>query len=158
MARGINKVILLGNLGRDPDTRSTPGGITVCTVNLATTSSWKNRDSGERQEKTEWHRVVFFARLAEIAAEYLRKGSHVYIEGRLQTRQWQDEANGGVTRYTTEIIASEMLMLGGRDSTARYEDSAEGMSKPSSDVPSSDVPERPAASGLNDQLDDEIPF
>lgn len=153
MARGINKVTLLGNLGRDPEVRSTADGKTVCTVNLATTMSWKDRETGERQDKTEWHRVVFFARLAEIVAEYLRKGSQVYIEGRLQTRQWQDEANGGVTRYTTEVVASEMLMLGGRDATARYEDSGDRAERRGG-APSQPA-EEPAAEGA---LDDEIPF
>lgn len=153
MARGINKVTLLGNLGRDPEVRSTADGKTICTVNLATTMSWRNRDTDERQDKTEWHRVVFFARLAEIVAEYLRKGSQVYIEGRLQTRQWQDEANGGITRYTTEVIASEMLMLGSREQTARYDDGGSRTERRASTSPQ--PAEEPAAEST---LDDEIPF
>jgi len=112
MARGINKVILVGNLGADPETRYMPSGAAVTNARIATTDTWKDRQTGEQQERTEWHRVVFFGRLAEIAAEYLRKGSQVYLEGRLQTRKWQDRE--GQDRYTTEIVANEMQMLGGR--------------------------------------------
>ena len=112
MARGINKVILIGNLGNDPDTRYTAGGAAVANITLATNESWRDKESGEMQERTEWHKVVFFARLAEIVSEYLRKGSQVYIEGRLQTRKWQDKE--GNDRWTTEIVANEMQMLGGR--------------------------------------------
>ena len=108
----LNKVTLIGNLGRDPETRHMPSGGTVCNLNIATTESWKDRNSGERREQTEWHRVVMFERLAEIAAQYLRKGSQVYIEGKLQTRKWQDK--DGQDRYTTEIRATEMKMLGRR--------------------------------------------
>lgn len=112
MARGINKVILVGNHGADPETRYTASGSAVTNIRLATTDSWRDRQSGEQNERTEWHRVVFFARLAEIAAEYLRKGSQVYVEGRLQTRKWQGQ--DGSDRWTTEIVANEMQMLGGR--------------------------------------------
>ena len=112
MARGINKVILVGNLGADPETRYTASGSAVTNIRLATTESWRDRQSGDRQEKTEWHRVVFFNRLAEVAGEYLRKGSQVYVEGKIQTRKWQDQS--GQDRYTTEIVANEMQMLGGR--------------------------------------------
>lgn len=112
MARGINKVILIGNLGADPDTKYMPSGNAVTNINLATTDAWKDKQSGEMQERTEWHRVVFFNRLAEVAGEYLRKGSKVYVEGRLQTRKWQDQ--GGQDRFTTEIVASEMQMLDSR--------------------------------------------
>ena len=112
MARGINKVILVGNLGRDPEIRYTASGAAIANVTIATTDSWRDKQSGEKQEKTEWHRVVFFSRLAEIVGEYLKKGSQVYIEGRLQTRKWQDQS--GQDRYTTEIVANEMQMLGGR--------------------------------------------
>lgn len=108
----VNKVILIGNLGRDPETRYMPNGEAVTNITLATTESWKDRTSGERQEKTEWHRVTFYRRLAEIAGEYLKKGSQVFIEGRLETRKWTDKE--GKDRYTTEIIASEMKMLGSR--------------------------------------------
>ncbi|MEM1413104.1 MAG: single-stranded DNA-binding protein [Pseudomonadota bacterium] len=121
MARGINKVILVGNLGADPETRYTASGSAVTNISLATTDSWRDKASGEQQEKTEWHRVVFFNRLAEIAGEYLRKGRQVYVEGRLQTRKWQDQS--GQDRYTTEIVGNEMQMLGGRD---------EGMGAPAS--------------------------
>ncbi len=112
MARGINKVILIGNLGADPEVRYSPNGSAVTNARLATTDAWRDRQSGEQQERTEWHRVVFFGRLAEIAGEYLRKGSKVYIEGRLQTRKWQGQ--DGQDRYTTEIVASEMQMLDSR--------------------------------------------
>ena len=112
MARGINKVILVGNLGADPESRHTSSGGAVTNIRLATTDSWRDRQTGEQQERTEWHRVVFFGRLAEIAGEYLRKGRQVYIEGRLQTRKWQTQ--DGQDRWSTEIVASEMQMLGGR--------------------------------------------
>jgi single-strand DNA-binding protein len=112
MARGINKVILIGNLGRDPETRYTQGGSAVTNLRVATAESWKDRQTGEQQERTEWHSVVCFARLGEIAGEYLRKGSKVYIEGRLQTRKWQDK--DGNDRYSTEIVANEMQMLDSR--------------------------------------------
>ena len=112
MARGINKVILIGNLGNDPDVRYTASGAAVSNISLATTESWKDKETGEQQDKTEWHRIVFFGRLAEIVAEYLKKGSQIYVEGRLQTRKWQDKE--GNDRYTTEIVANEMQMLGGR--------------------------------------------
>ncbi|MGY6589077.1 MAG: single-stranded DNA-binding protein [Wenzhouxiangella sp.] len=112
MARGINKVILIGNLGADPETRHTAGGSAVTNLSLATTEAWRDRQTGENQEKTEWHRVVMFSKLAEIAGEYLRKGSKVYIEGRLQTRKWQDR--DGNDRWTTEIVANDMQMLDGR--------------------------------------------
>ena len=111
MARGVNKVILLGNLGNDPETRYMPNGNAVTNITVATSISWKDRDSGEQKEKTEWHRVVFFRRLAEIAGEYLKKGSKVYIEGSLRTNQWEKE---GQKHYTTEIVASEMQMLDSR--------------------------------------------
>src|SRR5689334_10232638 len=112
MARGINKVILIGNLGADPETRAMPSGTTVANLRIATSESWRDKQSGEQQERTEWHRVALFGRLAEIAGEYLRKGSQVYIEGSLRTRKWQDKQ--GNDRYSTEIVASEMQMLGGR--------------------------------------------
>ena len=112
MARGINKVILIGNLGQDPETKAMPSGTTVCNLRIATSESWKDKQTGEMKEQTEWHTVAMFGRLAEIAGEYLRKGSQVYIEGRLRTRKWQDK--NGNDRYTTEIVANEMQMLGGR--------------------------------------------
>jgi single-strand DNA-binding protein len=109
----VNKVILIGNLGRDPEVRYTPNGAAICNVSIATTRNWKSKDSGERQEETEWHRVVFYDRLAEIAGEYLKKGRPVYVEGRLKTRKWQDKE--GRDTYTTEIIADQMQLLGGRE-------------------------------------------
>ena len=112
MARGINKVIIVGNVGGDPETRYMPSGSAVTNLTIATNESWKDKQTGEQKERTEWHRVAMFNRLAEIAAEYLRKGSQVYIEGKLRTRKWQDKS--GQDRYTTEIIADEMQMLGGR--------------------------------------------
>ena len=112
MTRGINKVILVGHLGKDPEIRYSASGSAIANITLATSDSWKDRQSGERQERTEWHRIIFFNRLAEIAGEYLKKGSQIYVEGRLQTRKWQDQS--GQDRYTTEIVASEMQMLGGR--------------------------------------------
>jgi single-strand DNA-binding protein len=112
MARGINKVIIVGNLGADPETRAMPSGSTVANLRIATTENWKDKQTGENQERTEWHRVVLFGRLGEIAAEYLRKGSQVYIEGSLRTRKWQDKQ--GNERYSTEIVGNEMQMLGGR--------------------------------------------
>src|SRR3954471_23428517 len=112
MARGINKVILVGNLGADPETRAMPSGTTVANLRIATSESWRDKQSGEQQERTEWHRVVLFGRLGEIAAEYLKKGSQVYIEGSLRTRKWQDKQ--GQERYSTEIVGNEMQMLGSR--------------------------------------------
>jgi len=148
MARGINKVILIGNLGKDPDIRYTPGGAAVANVTIATNESWKDKNTGEQQEKTEWHNVVFFSRLAEIVGEYLRKGSQVYIEGRLQTRKWQDKS--GNDRYTTEIIANEMQMLGGR--------SGGGMPDSQSAPPPAEPTSAPAASSAGNDFDDDIPF
>ena len=112
MARGINKVILVGNLGAEPETRYTASGSAITNIRIATTEAWRDKTSGEQQERTEWHRVVFFNRLAEIAGEYLHKGSQVYVEGTLRTRKWQDQS--GQDRYTTEVVANEMQMLGGR--------------------------------------------
>ena len=116
MARGVNKVILIGNLGADPETRAMPSGTTVANLRVATSESWRDKQSGEQQERTEWHRVAFFGRLAEVAGEYLRKGSQVYIEGSLRTRKWQDKQ--GNDRYSTEIIGSDLQMLGGRGGPA----------------------------------------
>ena len=146
MARGVNKVILVGNLGQDPEIKYMPSGQAVCNISIATTESWNDKNSGEKVEKTEWHRVVFFRRLAEIAGEYLRKGSQVYIEGRLQTRKWQDQS--GNDRYTTEIVANDMQMLGGKGSgTAMM-----------SDAPSNQQSEPVTAGSSSDDFDDDIPF
>jgi single-strand DNA-binding protein len=112
MSRGVNKVIIVGNLGKDPETRYMPSGSAVTNLSVATTEAWKDKQSGDQQERTEWHKVAMFGRLAEIAAEYLRKGSQIYIEGKLRTRKWQDKE--GKDRYTTEIVADEMQMLGSK--------------------------------------------
>jgi single-strand DNA-binding protein len=148
MARGVNKVILVGNLGKDPEIRYMPNGNAVANLTLATSESWKDKQTGDQQEKTEWHRIVMFRRLAEIAGEYLKKGSQVYIEGKLQTRKWQD--NSGNDRYTTEIVANEMQMLGGRGGgSAGFADN----SAPATESASASA----AASGPAD-FDDDIPF
>lgn len=149
MARGINKVILIGNLGQDPEVKYMPNGGAVTNVTVATSESWKDKSTGEQKENTEWHRVVFFRRLAEIAGEYLKKGSKVYIEGKLQTRKWQDK--DGADRYTTEIVANEMQML---DSRGGGMGSGGGDYKQSSSQPTSPAP----AGGGMDDFDDDIPF
>lgn len=117
MARGVNKVILIGNLGADPEIRHMPNGTAVATINMATSETWKDKQTGEQHDRTEWHRVIFFQRLAEIVGEYLKKGAKIYIEGRLQTRKWQDKTTGQ-DRYTTEIIANELQMLDSRGAQA----------------------------------------
>lgn len=126
MARGINKVILVGNLGQDPETRYMPSGGAVTNIRIATSESWSDKQSGEKKERTEWHTVVFFGRLAEIAGEYLKKGRQVYVEGSLRTRKWQDKS--GADRWSTEIVANEMQMLGGRDGggSASYDGGGSG--------------------------------
>jgi len=135
----INKVILVGNLGADPETRTMSGGGAVCNIRLATTERWKDKSSGENRESTEWHRVVFYRKLAEIAGQYLRKGSAVYIEGRLRTRKWTDKS--GVERYTTEIEADEMKMLGSSGGTERQQPrSTEKVKEPWEEGPLSDTP------------------
>jgi single-strand DNA-binding protein len=155
MARGINKVILIGNLGQDPETRTTPGGTTVTNIRIATSESWTDKASGEKKEQTEWHTVVMWNRLGEIAAEYLRKGSQVYIEGRLQTRKWQDKT--GNDRYSTEVVASEMQMLGGRaggggGAPQETRDTREGGGRGAAAT-------APAgAGGSGAEFDDDIPF
>jgi single-strand DNA-binding protein len=151
MARGVNKVILVGNLGRDPEVRYSPNGQAVANVTIATSESWKDKTTGDKQERTEWHRIVFFGRLAEIAGEYLKKGAQIYIEGRLQTRKWQDKE--GHDRYTTEIVANEMQMLGSRS----------GAGAPSEPMPEAATAESaPARSGgaksASADFDDDIPF
>jgi single-strand DNA-binding protein len=149
----INKVILIGNLGRDPETRYLPDGGAVTNVSIATTDTWKDK-SGEKQERTEWHRVAFFGRLAEIAGEYLKKGSPVYVEGSLRTRKWQDKE--GQDRYTTEIIASEMKMLGQRSGGAE----PMGREREPQPVAAGAGAAKPAAKkgGGFDEMDDDIPF
>jgi len=152
MARGINKVILIGNLGADPEVRYTAGGSAVANVRLATTDAWKDKQSGEQQERTEWHRVVFFGRLAEIVNEYLRKGAQVYVEGRLQTRKWEDR--DGNERYTTEIVANEMQMLGGRGAGASHE----GRAPAEQSENGAPAREASAGGGAGGDFDDDIPF
>ena len=129
MARGVNKVILVGNLGQKPEMRYTQTNTAVATLSIATSESWKDKDSGEQREKTEWHRVVFFGKLAEIAEQYLDKGSKVYVEGKLQTRKWQDQA--GNDRYTTEVLGQELTMLDSRgdSSGSSFENNNSGMSE-----------------------------
>ena len=154
MARGVNKVILVGNLGKDPEVRYMPNGNAVANITLATTDSWKDKQSGEQQEKTEWHRIVMFRRLGEIAGEYLKKGSQVYIEGKLQTRKWQD--NSGNDRYTTEIVASEMQMLGGRGGGSADFSSASAPAQAASAQSAPAPAAAPATAGGD--FDDDIPF
>lgn len=162
----LNKVILIGNLGRDPETRFMPSGGAVCNFSIATTESWKDKQSGQKQEKTEWHNIVMFGRLAEIAQQYLKKGSQVYVEGRLQTRKWQDKATGA-DRYTTEIVADEMKMLGGRgqgggqagadDYNQEYAGAPQQSAPAQSSQPAQSAPAgRPAAKF--DDFEDDIPF
>lgn len=149
MARGVNKAILIGNLGQDPETRYMPSGSAVTNLRIATTEVFRNKESGENQERTEWHSVAMFGRLAEVAAEYLRKGSQVYIEGRIRTRKWQDKE--GKDRYTTEIVADEMQMLGGRGGGGAP---PSGGSRSSQRAPASGG----AAESSSQDFDDDIPF
>lgn len=156
----VNKVILIGNLGRDPETRFFPDGGAICNVTIATSRQWKNKDSGERQEETEWHRVVFNGRLAEIAGEYLKKGRPVYVEGRLKTRKWTDK--DGVDRYTTEVVAEQMQLLGSRDGGDNPGDEGAGAGqRPQRSAPTPRPAEsKPAAKSSTgfDDMDDDIPF
>ena len=158
MARGVNKVILVGNLGADPETRYGASGNAITNIRIATSESWTDRQTNERRENTEWHRVVMFGRLAEIAEQYLRKGRQVYIEGRIQTRKWQGQ--DGQDRYTTEIVANDMQMLGGRGG-GDADDWNRGSGPPPQSAPEGRAPARSAAppSGGNDpDIDDDIPF
>ncbi len=150
MARGVNKVLLIGNLGMDPEVRYTPNGNAVANVVLATSNAWRDKQTGELQERTEWHRIVFFNRLAEIVAEYLRKGSKIYVEGSLRTRKWQDKA--GAERYTTEIIANEMQILDSRQKStdpSGYSDKARA---------AEEIATESTAEAVPDFSDDDIPF
>jgi len=146
MARGVNKVILIGNLGQDPEVKYMPNGNAVTNITIATSESWKDKNTGETVNKTEWHRVIFFRRLAEIVGEYLKKGSKIYIEGKLQTRKWQDK--NGKDNWTTEIIANEMQMLDSRNnsSPAQQQRPAQQQSAPAQAAPA------------NNDFDDDIPF
>ncbi len=160
MARGINKVILIGNLGKDPEVRYMPSGGAVANLTVATSESWRDKNTGENQERTEWHRVVMFNRLGEIAGEYLKKGSKVYIEGKLQTRKWQD--NNGQDRYTTEIVANEMQMLDSRGGDFQgqgggYSQQSQSQQPPAQSQGQNQKPATTASNGFDD-FDDDIPF
>lgn len=153
MAKGsVNKVILIGNLGRDPEVRYTPNGLAVANITIATAEAWKDKQTGENQERTEWHRIVLYSRLAEIAGEYLRKGSKIYLEGRLQTRKWQDKTSGQ-DRYTTEIIADSLQMLDSKHSGQGQLNNTDSMSSAKSTSS-----EPPHAEPVADNFDDDIPF
>ncbi|WP_111747523.1 single-stranded DNA-binding protein [Salinisphaera orenii] len=164
--RGVNKAIIIGNLGADPETRYTASGSAVTNASVATTDSWRDRNSGETQERTEWHRIVFFGRLGEIAGEYLRKGSKVYIEGRLQTRKWQGQ--DGQDRYTTEIVGNDMQMLdsrGGGGGSAPMGGGQGGGQQQQNRQPAGNQSQQqqqsgqqPVDTGFDDDLDDDIPF
>lgn len=145
----VNKVIIVGNLGRDPEVRYSPDGAAICNVSIATTDQWKDKSTGERKENTEWHRVVFYNRLAEIAGEYLKKGRPVYVEGRLKTRKWQDK-DTGADRYSTDIVADQMQMLGGREDDGGQQDQPRQQ-------PQRQAATQPSSGGLSDMTDD-IPF
>jgi len=160
----VNKVILVGNLGRDPETRYSPDGAAITNVSVATTSQWKDKNTGEKREETEWHRVAFFGRLAEIAGEYLKKGSQVYVEGRLRTRKWQDK--DGQDRYTTEIVADAMQMLGSRGGAGGGggsggmpdDEPRQARSAPSKPAAGKSTKEPAGAGGGVADMDDDIPF
>jgi single-strand DNA-binding protein len=171
MARGVNKVIIVGNCGQDPETRFMPSGGAVTNLSIATSESWKDKNTGDQQERTEWHRVTFYNRLAEIAGEYVKKGSKLYVEGSLRTRKWQ--AQDGQDRYTTEIIASEMQMLdtrgggqggydaqqqgGGDQNSASQQNSSASQQGNQQSVPQQSSPQQQAPQGM-DSFDDDIPF
>jgi single-strand DNA-binding protein len=152
MARGVNKVILIGHLGQDPQQRAMPSGKAVVNLRVATTDQWRDKQTGENKEATEWHNVVMFDRLAEIAAEYLRKGSQIYVEGKIRTRKWQDKE--GNDRYTTEIVANEMNMLGGRGAADRGAAPAPDRSRSRSE----EAAARAEPAGVAESFDDDIPF
>jgi single-strand DNA-binding protein len=155
MARGVNKVILIGNLGNDPEVRYTPSGSAVASVSLATSETWKDKQTGELQDRTEWHRVVFFSRLAEIVGEYLRKGSKIYVEGALRTRKWQDK--NGQERYTTEIIAGEMHMLDSKPGGSSATNKDKGAAVSSSNGMDTTSPIN-YDNAIPTNIDDDIPF
>lgn len=164
MARGINKVILVGNVGGDPEVRYMPNGNAVATLSVATSESWKDKETGNKQERTEWHRVVCFNRLGEIAGEYIRKGSKLYVEGSLRTRKWQDQQ--GQDRYTTEIVASDIQMLDAKGQTGSYGDSQPMSQQESQGAPAARRPQpsqtaqasQKSAQEAFEELDDDIPF
>ena len=156
----VNKVIIVGNLGKDPEVRYAPSGSAICNITIATSRQWKDKTSGEKQEETEWHRVVFYDRLAEIAGEYLKKGRPVYVEGRLKTRKWTDKE--GVEKFTTEIVAAEMQLLGGREGGSGGDDGGGGgqrsapAPRPAAGRPAASAPAK-SSTGFDD-MDDDIPF
>ena len=153
----VNKVIIVGNLGRDPETRSFPDGGSICDVAIATSRQWKDKTSGEKQEETEWHRVVFRDRLAEIAGEYLKKGRSVYVEGRLKTRKWTDK--DGAEKFTTEIIATDMQLLGSREGMGGGDEMGGGQRSAPASRPAAGRAAAPAKSSTGfDDMDDDIPF
>src|ERR1700730_3720451 len=160
MARGINKVILIGNLGADPETRAMPSGTTVANLRIATSESWRDKQTGEQQERTEWHRVALFGRLAEVAGEYLRKGSQVYIEGSLRTRKWQDKQ--GNDRYSTEIVGNDLQMLGGRGGGTGAAAASGGASESGGHgggaAPAHSEESGGGAAARSEDFDDDIPF
>jgi single-strand DNA-binding protein len=161
MSKGVNKVILVGNLGQDPEVKFMPSGNAVLSISIATSESWKDKQTGQPVEKTEWHRVTFFNRLAEIAGEYLKKGSQIYVEGKLQTRKWQDQA--GVDRYTTEVIANNMQMLGagGSSNDKAYDSSSDNQSRPQQHKNEQQADQKPVSQSSPppmDSFDDDIPF
>lgn len=160
MARGINKVILVGNLGADPETRFMPSGDAVTNLRIATSETWTDRNTGQKQERTEWHRVVLFKKLAEIANEYLKKGSQVYVEGSLRTRKWQDK--DGRDQYSTEIVATDMQMLGGRagGGSVPFERDADSAPAPAPRSRNTPAPQSapPSSGGFDEPFDDDIPF
>jgi single-strand DNA-binding protein len=156
----VNKVILIGNLGKDPEVRYAPSGSAICNVTLATSRQWKDKTSGEKQEETEWHRVVFYDRLAEIAGEYLKKGRPVYVEGRLKTRKWTDKE--GVEKYTTEIVADQMQLLGSREGAGGGDEAGGGQRsapapRPAAGRPAAGAAPTKSSTGFDD-MDDDIPF
>ena len=155
MARGINKAIIVGNLGNDPEVRYMPNGQAVANLSIATSESWKDKESGEQRESTEWHRVVLYRRLGEVAGEYLRKGSKVYIEGKIRTRKWTDQS--GNDRYTTEIIADDMQMLDRAGAGGSAPAGGSNYQPTSAQTAPSHAPE-PAAAGSTTEFDDDIPF
>lgn len=160
MAKGVNKVILIGNVGADPETRYTPSGAAVTNINLATSDSWKDKQTGQTQERTEWHRVVFFGRIAEIAGEYVRRGSKAYIEGRLQTREWEKD---GVKRYTTEIVVDQsgkLLLLDAAPQQGSQQQSRQQQQRPPQQQrqQSRPAPQQQAPAPDYDSFDDDIPF
>ncbi|AUH71796.1 Single-strand binding protein (SSB) (Helix-destabilizing protein) [Legionella sainthelensi] len=157
MARGINKVILIGNVGVDPDVRYLPNGNAVTTLSIATSEAWKDKSTGEKQERTEWHRVVCFNRLGEIAGEYVRKGSKLYVEGSLRTRKWQDQQ--GQDRYTTEIVANDIQMLDSKvGASSSFDDNPQAQFTPTNQNFAKQQPAQQVPHDAFDQLDDDVPF